>query len=392
MKQYLTTLILGMLLIMTGCSSDIEVLDEHQPDEKTSRVYELISDYYKSKNPSTKSVAQAFRITGISTQTYTVENEKVRSSEISDSDSTFQMQTVTLDFGATTGYAIVSDDPRIEEVYFLTENGLPSDTSFIKPLKDLFELYPEMAKESLLSENKTRADYHNGSNLIQNVTPFMWGQDAPYNYCAPYCTCSLCSTNRRDNHQLAGCVTTAVAQYLATRGYFNGTYYPNGNIDFSTFQTRYSKSSSSGESGKIANFFREVAHNCQIKFGCEASNGQIEPVLNYLQELGIDCKMMSGTVDKDGIFTQLSKGIPVIACGIDPDKEIGHMWLVTGVDYNYIEYFNTITLADYYCNWGWDGISDGWSRFNMHTAYNNLDGSVLANYKNNLRYILTTSW
>lgn len=373
-----------MLAALTGCASDIPK-EPSAPEPGTpvsSAIQELISDYYESIHPETRALGHGFSIVDIDTQIFDVNGQPKEASAITrgTSDSDFSISTVKIDFGKSTGYAILSDDERINRVFYFTENGEIGDTAYIAPLKDIIESYPAVAKDIIVENGfQTRTDSDITVTLIDNIVPFSWGQGVPFNACAPYCTCSKCS--QRSNHQLSGCTTVAISQYLAKRGVFEGTYYPNKHVDFSNYPT-YGFQMTNGQIDHVVTLFREVAHNCQIKFGCDASSGQIKATFNYLRELGIDCELVEGDIDYYRVKSELEKGIPHIIRG---QNDGGHIWLVTGIRELYNNNIHS-GMRDYYCNWGWNGYSDGWSIGNPFTPKSE------APYKKSIKHIYTRSW
>lgn len=386
---------IGMMLLSVSCSQETPKSESMEKPDMADPLYQKVNAYYnivhQNESNLTKSDGAEIKITGVQTSRYDLEGNLIddsdgatRSGEAEDS---FTISTLDLDFGETQGYAILSDDPRIDRMFFYTENGSPNDSCMIPGLKMVMETYPQVAADILAETKKsgvTRAAVGETTETIPNFVRFTWGQEKPYNACAPYCDCAACS--KRGNHQLAGCVTVAVAQYLAARGVFNGTYYPNRNVDFSTFPEDIKIWTAAQEACVVA-LFREVAHNCQIQFGCIGTSGHYSAVVNYLNEIGIPASESSDFYPSK-VKAQFQKGIPFIIRG--NDGSTGHMWLLTGMVSHY-DANGVIQSYDYYCNWGWDGRSNGWSVGNAFCPrpYYNI---TYKPFWNGVHCIYTTLW
>ncbi len=375
MKQISYILLVIMTAwVVTSCCEETPPNQEEMLNASNSRIYELISNYANARVAPTRSKT-TFTITNIARQKYEidqfVEDSTLTRSGLCNAEP-FEIQTVSLDFGDKEGYAIVSDDSRLNHVFFYTESGHISDTTFIKPLKEIVEEYPQIASDIIVlnQEEQTRAD--GGIIPIVNpITRFEWDQKPPFNNYAPYCTCISCRAI--GNHMPIGCVTTAVAQTIATIGKFKGTFYGTKDINFKSLP-KYGNSFYGTQKEQIAHFFHEIALNCQVKFGCSSSVTQAVAAYNYLIDLGYNCTLAKGAIDSAKIIQNLKKGYPQLAAGSDSDG--GHMWTIDGIQVQNSRY-------DYYCNWGWGyGRSNGWSTGNHYTTQDGKDS-----FPKNTQYI-----
>ena len=384
-RVYYLFMLIVVALAMSTSSCSQESLNDPVPENSQkateARIRTLLEQFYASVHPETRGSSRPFNISAIESRSFSMhdllqaENIGTRSEDVQD----FSLHTVTLEFPDASGFAIVSDDPRIDKVFFFTEHGEIGDTAFIAPLKDLVDSYPTLAAE-MIADTTVNPNTRSSTSIsfIDNILATEWGQGFPYNKCAPYCSCAVCS--KRGNHQLTGCVTTAVAQYLVNRGAFNGTYYPNNNLDLSSFLTHWYTMTDLQQS-YVANYYREIAHNCQIRFGCDGSGGQASAVVAYLKEIGITCELIQGDLTAESIYSELSKGIPHLISGTGSDG--GHMWLITGIRPN-----GAGEAPDYYCNWGEDGSCNGWSVGNYYTPTTPL----LHPFEKSIQHIYTYKW
>lgn len=389
MKKYVIQgCVLASIMSAVSCSTDFPNIDEGMSGNQIyeDKLYNLLEQYYLEIHPSTRASLPGFRITEVHNQSYSVaevlESDSISLPTRAIEEQDFTVQTVCMDFGETSGYAVVSDDERLERVFFFTENGELSDTTFIRPLRDFFLSVPRIAADMIVEENNTILTRSGEvtTYVIEDVVKFKWGQGYPYNREMPACNCQAYGY-----HMPTGCVTTAVAQYLAKRGNFKGSYYPNDIPNFSKFpiggQTPFFTES---QARQIANYFLEIAQNCQVKFSCEGSGSHMDAVLNYLKELGINCYIPTSGWGYNEMIATLAGGIPLIVRGVN-SRNMGHMWLLTGVKYRR-DLTDYVGNVEYYCNWGWDGRSEGWMIGNYYTP-SNMDP-----FSKNVRMINTISW
>ncbi|MDE5773001.1 MAG: C10 family peptidase [Muribaculaceae bacterium] len=288
----------------------------------------------------------------------------------------FEIQTVKLDFGDTQGYSIVSDDDRLNRVFFYTESGNISDTTFIQGLKETIREYPLTASILILNDIGKETRANEIKTLVNQLVRFEWHQGEPFNNYAPYCNCSKCISE--GNHMPIGCAAIAVAQTIATLGTFKGSFYGTRDLDFSKLPNQ-GWQMTGVQKVQIAQFLHDIALNCQMKFSCDGSATYPEAVYNYLSDLGYNCTFVkNGTIDSAKMLDLLLNGIPQLMAG--SNKSVGHMWIVDGMRLQNGAF-------DYHCNWGWGSeYSNGWSIGNEYT-----DSSGINTYPKNKSYIYINS-
>lgn len=389
-KYFIHGCLSAVIMCAVSCSSDYPDIPSQGMSGNLmdqDKLYSMLEQYYVEVHPSTRTSLPGFRITEVRSQSYSVanvlESDSISLPTRATEEPDFTVQTVCMDFGDTSGYAVVSDDERLERVFFFTENGEPSDTTFIAPLQDLIESVPVIAADMILNDDnvsQTRGTVT--TYVIEDIVKFHWGQGYPFNNAMPTCECAECfNTN---GHKPAGCVTTAVAQYLAKRGNFKGSYYPNDISDFYQFPSKYYEFSLS-QARQIANYFLEIAQNCQIEFKCGGSGSTVDAVVNYLKEIGINCSIPSTGFGTNQIIASLASEIPLIMSGRNAAGK-GHMWLVTGVIYKTDQVTGLTGNRDFYCNWGWNSKSDGWTIGDYYTPQDR------SPYSKNIQIIYTYGW
>lgn len=376
-KKLLLPAIFGTTLLLCACSNEDGPDVPQRENMENNSLYELIQDFQNSGN-STR--AESFTITSVEKVSYNpaeILGDSV-SQKTSDATKPFELQTVTLDFGEKQGYAIVSDDERLNHVFLYVPEGCISDTTYIKPLKVLIDGYPATAA-NIIAHNKSKRTKAGESviSLVDEFVPYQWGQKQPFNNYTVYCTCSKCSS--RGNHTPAGCVVTAVAQVIATLGKFNGTFYGTRDIDFSAMPKK-GKNMTAVQKVQIGHFFQEIGLNCQVKYGCDGSGTSVIAAYNYLKDLGFSCSYAEGMIDHPKAIALLKQGIPILSAGTEKGENSGHMWVVDGVRIQNEKY-------SYHCNWGWDGSSDCWSTENDYEVTDNYNKIIYSKYSNNLKHI-----
>lgn len=361
------TIKLSILLLLIGtmfvACTDYENIryEQQQIQTKNGPIYNLIDNYYQNISQNSRTNSNLI-ISKIDRQTYKIEGDTIikvtTKSRTIDDNEYFDLCFASFEANNETGYAILSDDIRLNQVYFFTENGCITDTAYIGALKDMIDYLPTYIGNSILSNNDENKSLDipqsRSSVLINNLVRFNWSQGYPYNIYAPYCSCDICSNSHYNFHQAMGCITIATAQTIATIGKFKGTFYGNKDIDFSElpsscYSTSYAKN--------VAQFLHEVALCCQTKFGCGGSGSYAKSAYQYLKDLGYDCTYSESEIDISKLIAELESGIPHIVEG--QNSNTGHMWIISGIR-------STDSYYDFYCNWG-SGSSNGWSIGNIYT-------------------------
>ena len=354
MKKQSNFLLSLLAVLLYSCNSSEDVISEESPIQK------MLTEYYNSVTPKTRGTSNLV-VTNISQQYYQIIDDSVTvvtpiSRAVTDS-TIFDLSTVQFRIGQKNGYALLSEDERINSVLFFTDNGSISDTANIPALKNLIVDMPYTASGIINNQNvSSRAEYN---TIVYPLCEFSWGQSFPYNNCMPKCSSGKCSI-LYNNHNPAGYVTTATAQAIATIGKFRGTFYGCKDIDFSKLPT-----DSVGFVGntfyqtQIATFFHEVALCCQTKFSCGYSYGNIRAVYHYLTDMDYDCFYAKGCVDINKLTTNLEAGYPHIISGGDTGIDT---WIIDGIRSNGYSYM------EYHFNWG-NGTSNCWTSSYTYTYY-----------------------
>lgn len=350
--KLLTCLLCQLLAVSCGEDITTKSVSDHNADP----ISKLVNEYYGSMySPGTRGLSTP-KITGVVNKTHHILVSKDTRAEDGDAYVTFDMQTVTLDFGETKGFAIMSSDERLNRIFYFTDNGSLSDTTVIKPLRDLIEVYPLVAADHIVNGNRcdvskyiTRGE--NGPNIpiVEPFVKYKWGQGYPFNLCAGYCVCFDCALRR--NHRPIGCIAVAVGQALATMGNFEGHYYGSKDIDFANLP-EYGYQMTETQGIKVGRFMADIALGCNIKFDCNGSGTFLRNAYNYLVESGYDVEYTEGPLDAAKVIDNCTHGRPHLISGDDGKQ--GHAWIIDGIGVSNGAF-------DFHCNWGWNGKSNGWT-------------------------------
>jgi hypothetical protein len=360
-------LIFLFALLLCSCSNEDELKPTTSTDNHISHIQSMLNTFYNGVNNSRS--AENLEIDCISGKTYQITGDTIieHISRSEQNDSIFEIETVEFHVGAKKGYAVISDDNRLNQIYYFTQNGSIQDTTFIQPLKEYIDAVPMFALSQIINPQENTST--RGSFEIEQVMTTHWGQGIPFNNYAPECSCSKCSD--RGGHKPIGCVTTATAQTIACCKRFKGTYYGNKNIDFDLL-TKYPYPITSTKQ-QLASFFHEVALCCQIKFECDGSGTTFKSAYQYLKDLGYTCEYSEGGIDNNKLVQELSNGTPHMIANAN------HAWIICA-------YNSDGTTSSYYCDWGWDGYDNGWSNGNPYTT------SSGTQYSKNLKHIYITNY
>ena len=357
-----------MSILMISCSQT-ELLETKTADLPQDRISDLIGNFYQKVHKGTRVENNTFTIKSISTETFDIPDSLSTGTRTS-SDS-YDIHTVSVDFGETSGYVILSDTPEIDQIFYYTEAGSINDTIDIKPLKDMVENIPQIASDILAQDNETKDITTRSSDvIISPLVRFLWDQNPPFNNYATYCICDQCKT--RGNHMPIGCVTIAVGQTIATLQKFHGTFYGNRDINFDNFPN-YGYQFNTTQAMNVSHFLQEVALTCQIKFGCDGSSGTVLAAAHCLLDNGYKCDYKTGNLDSNRYIMNLREGLPHLIAG--SSNSGGHMWILDG-------YIQSDGNNMYHINWGWGpGKSSGWASDKYYVT----NGGT--NYGKNMRHL-----
>ena len=343
-------------LMLVSCAKDD--IPSKGEDFSQDPVSVLLNQYCAKRETGTRNILAGVDVRNIERHYYTLSGDGV--SEVSsdtrsagDETTTFEIARADFELDGRRGYAYICTHPKAEGVYLYTDNGVIADTVENKGLAGMIEAVPYAAGGIIDAGAQPRDTVSQlDPSLNIAVGPLLrtrWGQDMPYNECAPKCVCSECDGNE---NCAIGCVTTAVAQTMAYCKRFSGTFYGNKNLPFARMTSKpFASQLDSTVQIHIAPFFHEVALCCQIQFR-HNSGTTLKSAYNYLEDLGYFCSFDEGGVDKAKLFKNITMHkIPQIITGSGSGGD--HAWVIDG--WRQID-----DKVEYHNNWGWSGSSDCW--------------------------------
>lgn len=288
------------------------------------------------------------------------------------------------------GWVIVAGDDLVKPIlaygtegYYDPSNGSPSHLAWMEQYKAAIEHYRQQALEdAAIDALWSHYSTHDISSLQRpgdrgDVEPFMrsqWGQGKYYN--------AMCPDDPAgdDGHALVGCVATSMSQVMY---YFrhpevgqgsHGYYANNGgsgygdygwlsvNFGATTYDYEGMNDNIGGSNATLA--AAELCYHAGVgvdmAYGPNASGSQTEyaaaALKAYFRYSGAVSHMeryqYSNTAWHNLLKSNLSGQKPVIYAGTQPQGS-GHAWVFDGYD-------TTNQGTFYHCNWGWNGMSDGY--------------------------------
>lgn len=353
--------------------SELDINKDDSSEQYEQKVYnkselaaiELVKLFGAEQTSSTKSQAlDDIKIISVETASYMVDDSDLnnKATKLNSSEevrSSFDLYTISFEKSGKKGFSIVSPDKGLSTLYAYTENGNISDTTFNIGLAITLENIPEIAKEqfkeyysdSALLKSTKAAEYINIEPLVKTE----WGQSVPYNKaCPPGNGCTF---------TLAGCTTIALAQVIAAKRITAAS--KNGYFDFS--QMTVTRRPSIDYQQKTAEFIRYIGDLVKAKYGCTATGANPEDIRSTLDAWRVSYAYYEGNIDVDKTANNMwTYNAPLITSGFkNTGDKTGHVWLLCGVKGNFNKVNRQYVAVDknavlFYCNWGWDGFSDGW--------------------------------
>lgn len=288
------------------------------------------------------------------------------------------------------GYCIISGDKRVPELLAYSDEGHldichvdnPGLAIFLSRLPIFFE------QECLLQKYEKREDHLAPADEIDppveapkyayrytqwkdlyitpNYVPVAWHQYEPFNNNAPM---------RGGEHAAAGCVATAVAQFMAAHKYpawYKGQYLDWELLVRDKWDSQEAKKCFEKE---IALLFRSLGDALCNSWGKKSTSARAGKVTDILKNMKYKGKLKWRSYNTGSTIESTNHGRPVFLSGSSEAIEIpligitfgigGHVWLCDGyrVRIRYLEKYNIQTGEVVYrrevaqqllhCNWGW---------------------------------------
>ncbi len=280
---------------------------------------------------------------------------------------------------AKKGFVIVSGEDSLSPILAYSDEGSLDEAHLPIQLKALLEKYRDKVQRIQQGEviDRARGIYFitKPSPVVDPLVKTKWGQGEPFNNLAPAIKDGIKAP--------IGCVATATAQImnfyqwpkkgsgsmsytsrihkLELSANFGKSAYTwssmldkyswiRGGMNFNKRVNQYSEE----EAEAVAQLMYDVAVSCEMDFDPYASatstynsSQAMEKYFSYSAIL-LERNACTGKEFRGMIKRELDAKHPLILTG--SSKDTGHAWVVDGYDdNNYL-----------HCNWGWDGIADGY--------------------------------
>lgn len=261
-------------------------------------------------------------------------------------------------------FVIVAGDDRAADVLAYGPQALDMETV---PCNMQWLLNQYKRQLSFLREHpEMRVSKTAGRSTAVPVSPLVsctWNQRSPfYNQCP----------TSGSQHCLTGCIATAMAQVMyywkypaeapAMDGYtseVNGmavSALPGGVLDWDNMLDVYTTSATTQQRDAVAMLMRYCGQACHIGYGTSASGAYSDDELAGMKLFGYNAEATLLSRDDYSadewagmIEAQLAAGCPILYGGVDPDKGMGHGFVVDGCG-----------GGMYHVNWGYSGSGDGY--------------------------------
>lgn len=406
MKRLLLTLAV-VAVAVTSCQKDV-VYNDVQTESVTA--VEQTSPYSVSEEEALElleeelimlygdntrsSQRQVYKITPVSFDNLA----HTRSSEV-DVDNLLYI----VEFADGEGSAILGADQRVESVFAVLEEGVitsedfnnaangvnndelttylasliideaveqieTSTLSIIPPVSDLMYSYSEY--ENILSESN------------ECLLHTKWGQNAPYN---TYCY------NEEGQRCVAGCVTIDAAQVLLYNPVqsiyeivIDGESFNRTLLNMKVHDEDLPLNMLINVNNEVARYVAKLAEVLNIVLRPTSSSGSTQDIVGLMETLGyVDVDYISGSdltfegCVRDQLYLRC---LPAPFKGVDINSNTGHSWVIDGYKYQVDkEYFVTVegstiisreyiglrSIKKVHCNYGWNGLCDGYYSFGV---------------------------
>lgn len=304
----------------------------------------------------------------------------------SDEGETCESMVHIFNFEGEQGYAVMSGDSRLPSLIALTESGElqkngknsnPGVGTFMSGLRIISK--DSLPTAPIVTPINPGEDYKVYGQWVNTVypakCPVKWGQDDPYN-----AECPMVSGKRAPT----GCVATAVAQLMAC--YKHPLSYDIYNYDWDGMTASpMAKNISYQAQESLALLMRKLGiySNLDMTYTSDVSGADTGHVPRTLVRFDFSNGGAFFNYQSDNVVNELKAGYPLIVDGKHSYENHhfigihwrtyngGHAWLIHGLlertreikiydGFGKYKYSTYETLYYPNCNWGWDGIDDGY--------------------------------
>ncbi len=290
---------------------------------------------------------------------------------------------------ASRGFVIVSGEDRLPLLIGYADDGVIDQNNLPIQLRTLLEQYRRRVAELRKTPDtggfrSQKVFMHKPRVIVEALTKSHWGQGKPFN--------DECPEIRDSKKAAVGCVATAIAQVMyyhkwPVKGQGSHSYTPPAygselTADFSQstyqwakmidrYESRWSFSNgtfqltpeySVEEGSAVAKLMSDVGISVNMDYDTSENGGSgaitsygataLKTYFDYTTRF-LRRNQAMGNTFVEAIKSELDTQRPLILSGQGSGG--GHAWVIDGYDEN-----------DYlHCNWGWEGLSDGFFSLNL---------------------------
>lgn len=261
------------------------------------------------------------------------------------------------------GFAIVSGDERVPEVYAYVEKGSLSDTLEIVGLSHCVRYIAETFQDDII--NAYTASPINTRSYVDNtisgtwLTGLKWGQGRPYNNGVDFSCPDLIGKKAP-----AGCVPIALAMAITYLEPMIGTY---ADLLPELSRQEHIIHTIQPYADQVGNLVTHISKLCPVEYTCDGSRV-------YLSEIGNVSKVLSHyfiihqletSINENWVKNTLNDGHPIIVFGSK------HAWLIDGGAKD-----SSGKYTHFYMNWGYSYNGNGFFKRDSRYTAELLEGDV----------------
>lgn len=408
--------VLAMVAVaVTSCQKDVVYNDI--PSQNTT-IEESVSSYAISEEEAIKRLeAELTVLYGEDTracQRKISKIEPVRFDNVSMTRSSdIENLLYIVEFEDGEGSAIIGADERVEDVFAVLEEGVITVEDFNNAANGVnYDNLPTylagLIAEEAIEQVQTSSvivlppvsdlaySYFEYENVLSESSECLlkskWGQGYPYN---------MMCYNDEGQVCYAGCVTICAAQVLLYNPVqtiydiiIDGESFNRSLLNLKGSELESSMHMSQMINNEVARYVAKLADVLDIRLGVSSSSGYLSDIAPLMTSMGyanVDYIPANDLTFDGAVRDQLYvRRLPAPFRGSDVIANVGHAWVIDGFkhqkDREYLvtkeggviisrEYCGIRTIQKVHCNYGWNGVCDGYYSYGIFDVSQTLPNS-----------------
>lgn len=374
MKQiYLCFLAMVTSIFIFGCSSNLEdtpIIEYATTNSGNSQTSINLDEAINIANKVLKKDITR-SLSALPTCNYVVKDSKTRSLSSSDT------LAYVLNYPNDEGFAIISSTKNVYPVLAFSDKGSFSFDNEIAKINFIDKIENYIASADQSNSYEVRSDDFDSCVVINPLVKFSLGQTDPWDKYViqehPKCP--------------AGCVAVATALIMLhskSELSYHGTVYDLKSIvkaiglvqnpdyletdENPDFQPIYTYDEAVD---KVAKILYWIGDDVDMQYSPGLSTAFSSRAYDLLKSLNFEIPSGQRTFNIEEIAQYVNNGHIVYLRGSDP-KQGGHAWVVDGCYFCYSDIKNHTGVMNPYihCDWGWDGLGNGYYSSSVFSVYN----------------------